>query len=240
MTTLQSRIQQHLLGQLQEHGNSEIINILDISLTESLGNNEWEPDVRHISRNWREGAIAQNKIGWRQIYHGKIATSLIKAVDQHYRSSDADPFKYNGERWARQLIQTIWDTMLALWQTRNDIINATDARQKEQQKKEKMETRVRRCFTFKEILQHAERSRWFTETAEEILRKDARFIETWTKAVERIISITKREQKKRPKESKIMERFFNMRITGNTANKPHRRLLTTADPRKFIQELKPD
>jgi hypothetical protein len=98
MTTLQSRIQQHLLGQLQEHGNSEIINILDISLTESLGNNKWEPDIRHISRNWREGAIAQNKIGWRQIYHGRIATSLIKAVDHHYRSLDADPFKYNGKK----------------------------------------------------------------------------------------------------------------------------------------------
>jgi ribonuclease HI len=239
MTTVQSKIQQHLLGQLQEYGDSEIINILDIGLTESLANNDWEPDTRNISRKWREGVLAQNKIGWNQIYNGRFATSLIKSMDQHYRTMDADPFKYTGESWARHMIQTIWNTMLALWQTRNEIMNAIDAKQKEQQKKERLEKRVRRCFGFKEILQHAERLRWFSDTADEILKKDARFIETWTKAVERIITITKREQKKRPKESIIMERFFNIRTISNTINAQPQRS-AKVKLRKFIQELKPD
>jgi hypothetical protein len=197
MVSSQTKVQQHLLRQLSDFGCSEIINILDIGLTESLRNNEWEPDTNNISENWRDGIYAQNKIGWRQIYHGRIAQPLIEAIDQHYRSNtDTDPFKYNGERWARQLIQTIWDAMLELWQTRNTIMNNNDTQQKEKQKKEKMETRVRRCYSFQGLLRHAERLRWFTETADDMLKKDAWFIETWTKAVKRLISITNENRKK--------------------------------------------
>jgi hypothetical protein len=100
---------------------------------------------------------------------------------------------------------------------------------------------VRRCFSFREKLRHGERQQWFANTLEEVLKKDARFIESWTKAVERIISITKREQKKRPRESIIMERFINLGTaaqTSITGNMPAQR--TTNKPSKFIQEMNPD
>jgi hypothetical protein len=99
---------------------------------------------------------------------------------------------------------------------------------------------VRRCFSFWDKLRHGERQQWFTNTLEEVLKKDACFIESWTKAVERIISITKQEQKKRPRESIIMERFINLGttqtpITGNTSAQ-----WKTNKPSKFIQEMNPD
>jgi hypothetical protein len=240
MRLTQARIQQHLLGQLHENGNSEIINLIDIGLAESLITTEWKPDMAYVTKPWREGIEDQNKIGWRQIYYGRIAKKLIQAMDQHYRKVNANEFKYSGERWARQLIQNIWDVVLALWQTRNDTIHQTEARQQEKQRIEKMEKRVRRCYNFKEELQHGERARWFTDTVEDMLKKDARFIDSWTKAVERLIVITKREKKKRPKESTIMERFFNMDTKIDKERKQAGRRLATETPRKFIQELKPD
>jgi hypothetical protein len=185
MTILHSKIQQHILEQLQDNGDSEIINIVDIGLTESLSTYDWKPEMSHINSAWREGIEEQNKIGWRQIYHRRIAKKLIQAMEQHYRKANVNKFTYSGERWARKLIQTIWDVVLELWQTRNEIIHQTNARQQEQQHKEKMEQRVCRCYSFKDELQHGERARWFTDSAEVLLTRDARFIESWIKAVKR-------------------------------------------------------
>jgi hypothetical protein len=130
--------------------------------------------------------------------------------------------------------------VLELWQTRNEIINKKETGLQEKQRIKKLESRVRRCYSFKEELQHGERTRWFTETIETMLRRDARFIESWTKAVERIIRITKREKQKRPKESKIMERFLNLNTKNNKARSQNVRNSATRTPRKFIQELQPD
>jgi hypothetical protein len=71
-----------------------------------------------------------------------------------------------------------------------------------------------------------------------MLKKETRYLAAWAKTVERIINITKREKKKRPKESLIMERFLNLR-----AHKPPRPPIPTRDvnnPRRFSQELHPD
>jgi hypothetical protein len=107
MKQSQAKIQKHLLGQLQNNSNSEIINILDIGLTVSLFVETWKPDMAHVTELWREGLEAQNQIGWRQIYHGRIAKKLLQAMDQHYRIANVNEFQYSGERWARLLIQNI-------------------------------------------------------------------------------------------------------------------------------------
>jgi hypothetical protein len=144
----QYKIQQHLLNQLQDKGDSEIINIISIGLAESISNPEWQPDANYISTHWVTGVRDQNRIGWRQIYYGRIAKTLIGAVEQHYRGLQENEFTHSGERWARQLIRTIWDTTLEIWHQRNSIINQANAEQKESQRKEKLENRVRRCFSF--------------------------------------------------------------------------------------------
>jgi hypothetical protein len=196
MKDIQDKVVTHLMKQHQENGDSELINIMEIGLLKSTGSSEWKPDGTAISQKWKRGIAEQNEIGWKQIYYGRIAKEMITAMDNHYREVTTDELTYNGERWARKMIRAIWDTVLELWRTRNEIINHIDSREKEIQRKEKWENRVRKCYSFKDKLRHGEtRSRWFTDTIEELLQKDARQIETWTKAMERIISITKREQK---------------------------------------------
>jgi hypothetical protein len=81
---------------------------------ESISNSEWEPDMTSITPNWIRGIDEQNKIRWHQIYYRIIAKNSMTAMDQHNRSLNVDEFTYNGERWARKLIQSIWDMILEI------------------------------------------------------------------------------------------------------------------------------
>jgi hypothetical protein len=240
MRTTQYKLQKHILQQHQENGDSEIINIIEIGLSESAGNSDWEPNRTSISPRWRRGVEAQCQIGWNQLYFGRVAKEMIKAMETHYREITVDELSHNGERWARKMIRAIWDTILELWKTRNELINQKDSQETEKIRKEKLETRVRRCYSFKEKLRHGERLRWFTDSVEEFLQKDAHYIETWTKAAERIISITKREQKKRPRESFIMENFLQMNTTHDTTKNKPKPNTTRENSRKYIQDMNPD
>jgi hypothetical protein len=240
MKNVQYKIQTHIMQQHQENGDSELINIIAIGLLESTGKSDWEPNRTAISPKWKRGITEQSKIEWNQIYNGRIAKELIKAMDTHYRELTVDKLTYNGEKWAQKMIRAIWDTILELWKTRNEIINQADSQELEKLRKEKLENIVRRCYCFKDKLRHGERLCWFNDSVEELLWKDARYIETWTKAVERIISITKREQKKRPIESVIMESFLNKSTKNNTTKSKHASTTTGKNSRKYIQELNPD
>jgi hypothetical protein len=74
------------------------------------------------------------------------------AMDQHYQEEGAHDRRTNGEQWARKLIHTIWDTMLALWGERNKILNKRDDDIARAHQKEATEQRVRRCYAYKDNL----------------------------------------------------------------------------------------
>jgi hypothetical protein len=71
-----------------------------------------------------------------------------------------------------------------------------------------------------------------------MLKKETRDLAAWAKTVERIINITKREKKKHPKESLIMERFLNLRT--HKPQRPPIPIQNVNNPRRFPQELQPD
>jgi hypothetical protein len=91
---------------------------------------------------------------------------------------------------------------------------------------------------FKDHLSATERRLWFNRTIQEKLDEDLKNIQTWLSIVERIIRITKREQRKRPKASIIMERFLGLRQDHHTPSHNHNR--STYNPRAYVQELHPD
>jgi hypothetical protein len=70
----------------------------------------------------------------------------------------------------------------------------------------------------------------------ELLQKDPRHIKTWVNMVERLIRITKREQKRRPKGSIIMERFLQLAAPQTNQSQQQQK----QHPKKFCQELNPD
>jgi hypothetical protein len=235
----QAKLATHISKWLQEHGDSEITNLFDLGLQESAHpNRSWKPDMRHVSVKWRKAVEAQNEIGWHHIFYGRIAKDLKTAMDQHYQEEGAHDRRTNGEQWARKLIRTIWDTMLALWGERNKILNKQDDDIARAHQKEATEQRVRRCYAYKDNLRHSERIQWFSAPLHEMIQKDTRSLATWANTVERIINITKREKKKRPKESLLMERFLNLR--SQTPTRTPTPTIYVKHPKRFSQELHPD
>jgi hypothetical protein len=238
MTKIQTAVSTHLLASTQDHGHSELNNIIDIGLTESTVRPSWTPDMKYISMDLNKSIAEQNRIGWQQVYYGRISKKLINFMDQHYQQLPVNHLKYTGERWARALIKKIWDTMLQLWKERNDQIHQVDKGKQVENQKQRLERRIARCYEYSNNLTATERLRWFSDTRTEIMLQDTRYLEAWVRTVERIISITKRERKKRPPESLMMERFLKTPST-TSAQKAHTST-STDKPRRFTHELNPD
>jgi hypothetical protein len=234
MQDTQHKISQHLEKSLHDHGNSELTNLLEIGLI-SCTDQEWTANLDYVSKEWKEAIREQNEIGWIHLYRGRVARSMIQAMNEHYSSLGVNSKKYTGERWAKRLIHNIWKTVLELWTNRNELIHDKESSLKEAIIREKTSTRIQRCYDFKELLNAKERQQWFSTSMEELLGQDRKFLVAWLTIVERLIRIVRREQKARPPASKIMERFLNI-----TQGQHYQRNTQKPRARSFIQEMNPD
>jgi hypothetical protein len=234
MQNTQRQIPNYLAKSLHNHGNSEITNLIEIGLLEST-HYEWTADESFVSMEWKNGIREQNAIGWVHLYRGRISRSLIKAMDKHYTTMGLNKMTHNGTRWARQLLTNIWKTILDLWCTRLEIIHDKESDLRTMLLKEKIKTRIQKCYEFRDKLSAKERLQWFSADIEELLQQDHKFLDSWAKIVERLIRITRREQKARPADSMIMERFLNINTT-----RPAGRLRQHLYPRHFPSDMNPD
>jgi hypothetical protein len=90
----------------------------------SLGSEVYDYDIQQL-------IYQQNKIGWRQLFHGRYSVEWAKIQEIHYRSSKNDDesstVKKSGERWLVNLILFVWDKWYALWKQRNQELHGVDA-----------------------------------------------------------------------------------------------------------------
>jgi hypothetical protein len=141
MLETQRKLSQHLEKNLHDHGSSELTNLLEIGRFSSL-EKDWTVDLSYVSAEWNKAIKDQNSIGWTHIYRGRFAKSMIKAMDEHYGTLGVNRMKYTGERWAKQLINNLWKTVLELWSIRNDLIHQETSALKEELRKERLNTRI--------------------------------------------------------------------------------------------------
>jgi hypothetical protein len=236
MQEVQEKLPLYLAKSLHDHGNSELTNIIEIGLASSI-TSKWEADPTMVSVEWRNAILEQNKIGWEHIYRGRIGRQLIEAMDQHYDQVRVNKMQYNGERWAKRLISNIWTIALELWATRSEIIYATSAETKNKQMREKVERRIQKCYEIKDKLTASERQKWFSQSANDLLQKDHKYLTAWLTIVERLFKIIRREERARPPESRLMERFLSM---TNTVHQVWKRKNKKKKPRSFAQDMQPD
>jgi hypothetical protein len=181
--------------------------------------------------------MEQNRIGWKHIFYGRISTCMITAMEDHYHTLNINTKQYSGERWAKKFIINIWTTILKLWKTRNDIIYDSENKQHLESLRDKLKSRVLRCYVLQDQLLANDRRLWFDTTLQDKLEEDPKQIQTWLSLVERIIRISKREQNKRPKYSRIMDRFLGLRQQPPTL---HTMVDSINNPRAYQQDLHPD
>jgi hypothetical protein len=238
MIKIQDNITTYMLKSLHDHGNSELINIFELAFKEATLNKSWHPSLAHVSPEWKPGIRDQTEIGWIHILFGRFSTTIIKAMDEHYTAIPINHKKYNGERWAVQLIINIWSSILKLWKKRNDIIYDTQNQACQSANHQKLTMRVQRCYSLQHQLKATERRTWFEATLEEKLQEELGHLQTWLQMVERLLRISKREIRKRPRSSVIMERFLG--IAPNTTSTNPLQLEPSLNPRAYPQDLHPD
>jgi hypothetical protein len=177
-----------IIGQLQEnHQDPGSTN------TESS-----DPKVARFVRN-------QHTIGWKHIFYGRIAQSMTEITVP----GTSDPPKANmGQRWTKQIIQCIWDTVLLLWTNRNNLLYNDHQKTQNERQREHLEERVIRCYSKQNDIAASDRTKKFYKEREQIMQEDACYIKAWLRLSERIIKTNKLKSKKNRKEKALMEQYF--------------------------------
>jgi hypothetical protein len=228
-------ISHYLQKDIHNCGNSELNSLLEIALTKSINNPKWEPATNYVSMHLRTFIRDQGRIGWQQIYNGRIAKSLAHIMEEHYRELEIDRYKYMGVRWTKMLLRSIWNTILKLWKNRNDIIYNKNKVETERAIQENLHQRVHKCYETYNSLQVTDRNLIFDRNIEDILREDKRHIAAWLRIAERIIKTVKRESTAPTTASKLMEKYFSWQKPQTTKRKKERK-----KPSQCKQDLRPD
>jgi hypothetical protein len=238
MEVVQEKLQYYLVKDMHDHGDSEISNLIELGIISVSRKNTWTPSLANVSPKWKSAVKDQSKIGWSHILCGRISKLLVSSMNKHYESQELSMYLYNGNRWARKLIQVIWSTMLELWKIRNSVIHNATQQFTDIHQREQLELKIRQCYTWSNILSARERNTWFSATLEDKLQEEPEKLRNWLQGVSRLIKIARREQVQRPKESTIMERFLN--ITHQSETYTRRENIAIMNPQAFQQELNPD
>jgi hypothetical protein len=86
-------------------------------------------------------------------------------------------------------------------------------------RRERLITKVDRCFQKMDQMTTADRNRIFIKDKDELMKDDPRFIAAWLKSAERILRVNKREQSNHRRESSLMENYFQWKSKTNGKQK---------------------
>jgi hypothetical protein len=140
-----------IIGQLQENHQESGSTNTDCS----------DPTVARFVRK-------QHTIIWKHIFYGRIAQSMTEITVP----GTSDPQKANiGQRWTKQLIQCIWDTVLLLWTNRNNILYNDHQKTQNERQRERLEERVIRCYREQNDIAASDRTKFFTKSENQSCRR---------------------------------------------------------------------
>jgi ribonuclease HI/enamine deaminase RidA (YjgF/YER057c/UK114 family) len=205
---LRINIQDYLWRDNNNHGNSELNNIIELALLESIHNTKWKPVMTAISQELVPCIRQQNRIGWHHLYKGRMAKEITQFMESHYRDQPIDTKKYTGERWGKMLIKNIWNMVLKLWASRNEHVHGQQTRDAQSTERQRVHLQVQKYFDMKELLNTADRDKIFHKDLEAMQQEDIRYIKTWLKLARQAFSVVKKEQAKPRTERKLMEQYF--------------------------------
>jgi hypothetical protein len=200
----------------ENHGNSELNNIIELALTESITNRNWTPVMSAVSRELVPCIQQQNKIGWQHLFRGRIAKKMADFMESHYRSMPIDRKRYTGVRWCKMLIKNIWNTVLRLWENRNEWIHGKQLQAERRTEQQRVHHRVCKYYEMRDLLEHGDREKIFYKDLDDMLNEDARYLKAWLKLAQRVFSMARKEQAKTRDERKMMDTYFNWRPAKTT------------------------
>jgi hypothetical protein len=191
----------------KNHGNRDLNEILKLAILHCQ-TPSWTPPPTTDNRDLQNCIQAQTKIGWVQIFHGRITRRFSIFMDNHYKKQGTTDKKLTGARWAKLLIKAFWDNLLTRWSQRNTIIYGNQRAEQQEIHRQRLISKVQAYYAFKHQLCISDRSKLFTKEYAELMEEDPRLIKAWTKLAGRIITAHKREQKNKQGSRALMEQYF--------------------------------
>jgi hypothetical protein len=214
----QERLQQELLLYIAKQQHSKemptIAQLLEWALLHCGSNDKWTIDKHNYHPELHKAIESQNKIGWNQIYCGRISVDFSISQEQFYRWQQLPTTTHNGQKWTRDLTYKIWEMMLKLWQNRNTAKHDKDERSKTQHTRRQLQARTHQCYSQAHTLSTVDRHHLFQKTLEERLNDNPQSLQAWVAGTERIIRINKLEDPHILKSRKKMEEFFQWKKKG--------------------------
>jgi hypothetical protein len=188
---------QALIKNLSEKDPDDpITDLLIDALRSAMHDPLWKSTGANAKNEINQGIIDQNRIGWQQIVRGRFARTLTRYG------------QINNDQNLRRKLRLIWDTMLTLWKQRNEEVHHRVYEDRAERNKRKLEAKLDQCYSYRDRMPITDRARIFTKEKESILQEDEKHIKTWIKMAERMIQVTKREDKRHRHEATMMEQYF--------------------------------
>jgi hypothetical protein len=186
------------------HVNDQMKAIIRAAIEHCLSDKNWRPTQNTNDAKLKKGIKAQNKIGWHHMIYGRLTKEFVASLTATGDSNNLRSIESLG----RKLIKAIWDTFLALWHQRNEVVHGTTFESKKQAEQRALEQKVYDCYDWENKLPIDDRRRIFQTSKEEKLKEDPRNIKTWIRLANRIIQTNKHELKKEQGQRKLMENYF--------------------------------
>jgi hypothetical protein len=199
------------------------------AIEKSASDPTWQPEESHESR----GAIDQSRIGWQQLFFGRIAKDLVREFEcENVMPKNGQVANNNN---GQKLIRLIWDTFLKFWTQRNEQVFGETAKSNKEAQRSAWIAKVERCFEQETMLEWKDRSKVFQKSKEEILTDEPHKIAAWVKLAERLIKINKHKKRKDQAQRGMMDKHFQWKPPKNRAG-TH----STERKQHHKQNLKPD
>ena len=96
-----------------------------------------------ITKIFHLAITAQNKIGWRNFFAGKISQQWLNLHDLFSNNKCKHSQSYV---WGASIVETTLRLMIDLWNLRNEEVHGKTANEKEQKHKHQLLKKIDKCF----------------------------------------------------------------------------------------------
>ena len=100
-------------------------------------------DIRNYHEDFHLAITAQNKIGWRNFFAGKISQHWLNLHDSFSNNKSKHSQSYV---WGASIVETTLRLMIDLWNLRNEEVHGKTVNEREQKRKHRLLKKIDECF----------------------------------------------------------------------------------------------
>lgn len=131
--------------------------------------------------------LHQNRIGWRQILHGRFVTEWARLHDDYTFNTSKNPmhqrptkgtYKRTGDQWCQDITKVLWAQWTLVWAQRNAVIHGHDETTRRQCREQEDLRQLRQMYSQRELMEPRVQELLF-DTVEEHEQLPAHSIHNW-------------------------------------------------------------